>query len=45
LPLSMAMLAAAGAAAGWLFGLLVTGHPFLAELQRIVSGPLVRRAA
>jgi O-antigen/teichoic acid export membrane protein len=45
LPTSMALLAGAGAAVGWLCGLRVTGHPLLAELQRIASRPSVQWTA
>jgi O-antigen/teichoic acid export membrane protein len=44
LPYSLAMLAGVGAAVGWLFGLLLTGHPLLAELQRIIYRASVGRA-
>lgn len=45
IPIVVALLGGVGAAAGWSFGLLVTGHPLLAELQRSASRISFQRAA
>lgn len=44
LSVTMVLLVGAGAAAGWLFGLVLTGHPLLGELQRSASSLSVQRA-